>query len=93
MKKLTLATIVAAGLIAAATPQAEAIGCLSGGAIGAVGGHLAGHHGLLGAGAGCVAGHYAHKRQMQSRYNSYAQPGRPGSVARGVSDSRASDGR
>lgn len=42
------------------SPPASAIGCISGGAAGAVAGHLA-HHGVLGAIGGCVAGHEAHK--------------------------------
>jgi len=44
------------GLIAAQSPaNAEAGGCLKYGAVGAVGGHLAGH-GVVGALAGCGAG-------------------------------------
>jgi hypothetical protein len=41
-----------------ATVPAEAAGCLKGAAIGGVAGHFAGHHGVLGAGAGCVIGHH-----------------------------------
>jgi hypothetical protein len=37
---------------------AHAAGCLKGAAVGGVAGHLAGHHGVLGAGAGCVIGHH-----------------------------------
>lgn len=40
--------------------QAGAIGCFSGGTMGAIAGHQV-HHGVTGAVAGCVAGHYAHK--------------------------------
>ncbi len=39
--------------------DAAAIGCLSGAAVGGVAGHVAGHHGLLGAAAGCAVGHHA----------------------------------
>jgi hypothetical protein len=50
--------------------------------VGGVAGHYAGHHGLLGAGAGCLIGrHYANKHAHQqmnssSRYgSSRPQPG------------------
>lgn len=41
-----------------ATVPAQAAGCLKGAAVGGVAGHFAGHHGVLGAGAGCVIGHH-----------------------------------
>ena len=46
----------------------EAKSCLKGAAVGGAAGHLAGHHGILGAAAGCVIGrHEANKRaQMQT---------------------------
>jgi hypothetical protein len=46
----------------------EAKGCLKGAAVAGTAGHLAGHHGILGAAAGCVIGrHEANKRaQMQT---------------------------
>ncbi|WP_428485720.1 hypothetical protein [Rhodopila sp.] len=44
---------------------ANAIGCISGGAAGAVAGHLA-HHGILGAVGGCIAGHELHKHQQRA---------------------------
>lgn len=49
---------------------AQAAGCLKGAAVGGVAGHVAGNHGVLGAGAGCVIGHHeankhAHQQQMQ----------------------------
>lgn len=49
--------------------QAEPGGCLKYGAVGAVGGHVAGHHAMLGAAGGCAVGMYKrheyrkHKRQ------------------------------
>jgi len=54
----------AAILFALATvTSAEARGCLKGAAVGGVAGHFAGHHGVLGAAAGCVVGrHEANKR-------------------------------
>ena len=45
---------------------AEAKGCLKGAVVGGVGGHVAGGHGLLGAGAGCLVGrHMANKKAQQ----------------------------
>jgi hypothetical protein len=38
--------------------QAEPGGCLKYGAVGAVGGHVAGHHAVLGAAGGCALGMY-----------------------------------
>ena len=51
----TSAVVMAAGGIAA---PVRAAGCLKGAVIGGVAGHYAGHHGVLGAGAGCVIGHH-----------------------------------
>ena len=47
----------------AGVTSADAKGCLKGAAVGGTAGHFAGHHGLLGAAAGCVIGrHEANKR-------------------------------
>ena len=44
----------------------EAKGCLKGAAVGGIGGHVAGGHGVLGAGAGCLVGrHMANKKAKQ----------------------------
>ena len=41
-------------------------GCVKGAAVGAVAGHLVGHHAVLGAVAGCVVGHHiAVKKKRQ----------------------------
>lgn len=41
----------------------SAKGCLKGAAVGGIGGHVAGHHGLIGAAAGCAVGrHMANKK-------------------------------
>jgi outer membrane lipoprotein SlyB len=45
---------------------ANAIGCLSGGFMGAIAGHHVGH-GILGALGGCIAGHQWHKHQLQQQ--------------------------
>jgi hypothetical protein len=51
---------------------------LKGAVIGGVAGHFAGHHGLLGAGAGCVIGHHeatnARERAYQEGYGNSAAP-------------------
>ena len=53
----------AAFLILATVTIADAKGCLKGAVVGGTAGHFAGHHGILGAAAGCVIGrHQANKR-------------------------------
>jgi hypothetical protein len=80
MTKMHFAAVAAAfGMLGglAFSPPANAIGCFSGGAAGAVAGHMA-HHGVLGAIGGCVAGHEAHKyekrREAQRSETQYTQP-------------------
>ena len=60
--------------IAAWLPPApvQAAGCLKGAAVGGVAGHFAGHHGMLGAGAGCIIGRHEANKQARER----AEPGR-----------------
>ncbi|MEG3124689.1 hypothetical protein [Sphingomonas sp. GB1N7] len=55
--KFTVIAALAAATLALAGP-ADAKGCLKGAAVGGVGGHLAGHHAVLGAAAGCAIGHH-----------------------------------
>lgn len=46
--------------------HADAAGCLKGAVVGGAAGHVAGHHGVLGAGAGCLVGrHHANKKAQQ----------------------------
>ena len=62
-----LALALTAGVMSSA---ANAAGCLKGAAVGGVAGHFAGHHGVLGAGAGCVIGHHEaskHARQQATQ--------------------------
>jgi hypothetical protein len=72
-----LTTILVAGTLAAASTVlphgASAAGCLRGAAVGGVVGHYAGHHGVLGAGIGCLWGrHEANKRTYeQDRQDRY----------------------
>jgi hypothetical protein len=56
MQKSLLSLFVVSTLFFAGQ-SASAIGCLSGGAAGAVAGHYAHHHAILGAVGGCIAGH------------------------------------
>lgn len=65
MKKV----MIVVGLLAMAGggSQAQAVGCISGGAAGAVAGHYAGHHAVLGAVGGCIAGHELHKKQVADK--------------------------
>ena len=45
--------------------RAEADGCLSSAVAGGVVGHVAGHHGLVGAAVGCAIGH--HEAQVKQK--------------------------
>ncbi len=78
MKAYLAATASGALLIAALTISAvpaQAAGCISGAAVGGVAGHIAGHHGVLGAAAGCAVGHHeAVKNQRQQATQQNAQP-------------------
>ena len=71
----TLALLLALGV----APQlASAKGCLKGAAVGGVGGHVAGGHGVLGAAAGCAVGrHMANKKDKQQQ----GAQGRPAPAA------------
>ena len=53
--------IVAASLSLVALSPAYGKGCLRGAAVGGVAGHMAGHHGKMGAAAGCIVGHHRAK--------------------------------
>jgi uncharacterized protein YcfJ len=65
MKKIIIAAVLFA--VVGGSSEANAIGCISGGAAGAVAGHYAGHHAVLGALGGCVAGHELHKKQVADK--------------------------
>ena len=62
------AFLIAAGWVAS---PAHAAGCLKGAAVGGVAGHVAGHHGVLGAGAGCIIGH--HEASKHAKENAQQQ--------------------
>jgi hypothetical protein len=53
--------------VSLSTTPVSAAGCLKGAAIGGVAGHYAGHHGLLGAGAGCLIGRHEANKHARER--------------------------
>ena len=63
---MNLKSIVFVAVALTALPGlSSAKGCLKGAAVGGIGGHVAGHHGLIGAAAGCAIGHHmANKKQV-----------------------------
>jgi uncharacterized protein YcfJ len=75
--RIPVIMLTLAGVGLAASPPAQAIGCLSGGLAGAVAGHMA-HHGVLGAVGGCIAGHEYNKHQKrQAAQQQVDQANRP----------------
>lgn len=70
LKLLSLAVAAGIGLAAFGASQAQAVGCISGGAAGAVAGHYAGHHAVAGAIAGCIAGHEIAKHRAEREHAS-----------------------
>ena len=61
--KTKIFAVVLLASFAALPGAASAKGCLKGAAVGGVGGHLLGGHGVAGAAAGCAVGHHrANKR-------------------------------
>jgi hypothetical protein len=67
-------TVAAAAMLAvtAMSGPVQAAGCLKGAAAGGVAGHFLGHHGLIGAGVGCLIGrHNANKQARQEQQQSY----------------------
>jgi len=66
MKKVQMVGISLCVALAAFSTGASAKGCLKGAAAGGVAGHFIGHHGVLGAAAGCAVGHHqAKKKELQ----------------------------
>jgi len=71
VKKIAIIAAVAPlALLALTTPHsAQAAGCIRGAIVGGAVGHLAGHHGLVGAGIGCAYEHHeATKRLREQEY-------------------------
>jgi hypothetical protein len=70
-----IAIFIAAGWVAS---PARAAGCLKGAAVGGVAGHVAGHHGVLGAGAGCIIGHHEASKHAKENAQQQQQQGANG---------------
>lgn len=66
-RMFAVALVVGALAIPMSELPVHAAGCLKGAVIGGAAGHLAGHHGLLGAGAGCAIGHHEASRQAREQ--------------------------
>jgi hypothetical protein len=67
MKLILLPAVLALFMAASWLEPAHAAGCLKGAAVGGVVGHLAGHHAVLGAGAGCVVGHHEAAKNVKAQ--------------------------
>ena len=67
MKTLAAVLAAAAMLALAASSPAYARSCLKGAAVGGVAGHFAGHHGWLGAAAGCLYGRHRANEQERDK--------------------------
>jgi hypothetical protein len=50
---------------------ADANGCIKGAVVGGAAGHMAGHHGLLGAAAGCAVGHHEARKNEKATQNQH----------------------
>jgi hypothetical protein len=66
MKSLSMQAAALIFAMALLPISANAAGCLKGAAVGGVAGHAAGHHGLLGAGAGCAIGHHHASKRVRT---------------------------
>jgi hypothetical protein len=67
MKTVFLCATVALAILNVTT-SVQAKGCLKGATVGALAGHFAGRHGVLGAAAGCAIGrHEANKRDKEQQ--------------------------
>ena len=67
-----VALALAVAVVFLSPTPAPAAGCLKDAVVGGVAGHYAGHHGLLGAGAGCIIGRHEANKHARER----AEPGR-----------------
>ena len=79
---LKLMACVVASCAAFLSAPAEAKGCLKGAAVGGVGGHVAGRHGLIGAAAGCVVGRHMANKKAAAAAAPAATPAAPAAPAK-----------
>ncbi len=63
---ITAALLASAALLPA---PAQAAGCIKGAIVGGAAGHFAGHHGWLGAGAGCLIGRHEANKHAREGYD------------------------
>ena len=92
MRKIALLAAVAS-ITCVTTASAEPGGCIKYGAVGAVGGHVAGHHSVLGAAAGCVTGMYKrheYRKEAKAKAALYDQE-HPGSKGTYIEKATAYD--
>jgi hypothetical protein len=75
---IALAALIVPLAVGSVALPVQAAGCLKGAAVGGVAGHVAGHHGVLGAGAGCVVGH--HEAKKHAPQNTQQQEQQQGSA-------------
>lgn len=73
MKEYIVASAVAL-VLGSASGLPSAKGCPKDAAVGAVGGHLAGHHGVIGAAAGCAVGSHMANKKAKSQAATPVQP-------------------
>jgi hypothetical protein len=72
---LMAAALVLAPTAGVSSSSAQAAGCLEGALVGGTAGHLAGDHGALGAGTGCVVGHHEANKHSRQQQTQSAAPG------------------
>jgi hypothetical protein len=78
MKSLAIAGALLIGVTFLPVGQAQAKGCIKGALVGGTAGHFMGHHGVLGAAAGCVIGrHHANKQERTNRTNTQSGSSTP----------------
>ena len=73
MRKIIVCAAAALALVAGVM-SADAKGCIKGALVGGAAGHFSGHHGFIGAAAGCVIGrHEANKHARAQQTQQYQQ--------------------
>jgi hypothetical protein len=92
MKSMLVAAAAMLAVIGLSSGPSEAAGCVKGAVIGGIAGHFIGHHGLLGAGAGCAIGHHEANRhdQEQGRSDRSGDHDRGNTIGSGSSIERSS---
>ena len=67
MKWVVLASAVVLGATILPGAPAQAAGCVKGAVVGGAAGHFLGHHGFIGALAGCAIGHHRAEKRERAR--------------------------